>query len=125
MTVVSAAVLLLLVMDPFGNVPFFLSALKDVPPERHRKIVVRELLVALAVLVLFLFAGRPLLAILGISEPALTTAGGAILFLIAVRMVFPRRGGLEEEEMAGEPFIVPLAIPTSPAPRPSPRCSSS
>ena len=111
MTVFSAALLLFLVMDPFGNIPFFLSALRPVERERHGRIVARELLVALAAMVLFLFAGQWLLAALGISEPALGTAGGVLLFLIAVKMVFPPPKGPRGEEVDGEPFIVPLAIP--------------
>lgn len=111
MTVFSAAVLLLLVMDPFGNIPFFIAALQNVEPARHRRVVLRELAVALVTLVLFLFAGQPLLRLLGISEPALTAAGGTLLLLIAIRMVFPRQGVALEEELSGEPFIVPLAIP--------------
>jgi len=111
MTLISAFALLFLVIDPFGNVAFFVAALQRVAPERHRRVVVRELLFALAVMVGFLFLGRPLLAGLGISEPALTIAGGVILFLIALRMVFPPAGRGAEEVIDGEPFLVPLAIP--------------
>jgi MarC family membrane protein len=111
-TIFSAAVLLFLVLDPFGNIPFFIGTLAVVPPERHARIIVRELLIALAVLVGFLFAGQPILRALQISEPALRAAGGTVLFLIAIRMVFPRQGTpVGEEELTGEPFIVPLAIP--------------
>jgi multiple antibiotic resistance protein len=111
LTVVSAAVLLFLVMDPLGNIPFFLSALTQVDPARQRIVVVRELLIALAVLAAFLFAGRLALELLHISEPALTTAGGVILFLIAVRMIFPSPERGMHEDVGGEPFVVPLAIP--------------
>ena len=111
MTIASAIVLLFLVIDPFGNVPFFVSALKDVDPERRKAVIVRELLIAYFVMVVFLFAGAPFLQILGISGPALTIAGGVILFLIALKMVFPVRGRSLQEELQGEPFIVPLAIP--------------
>ncbi len=111
MTLASAFVLLFLVIDPFGNVPFFVAALKDVDPDRRRRVIIRELLIAYGVMVLFLFAGRPFLKVLGISGPALTIAGGVILFLIALRMIFPRRGQSAQEEIEGEPFIVPLAIP--------------
>jgi multiple antibiotic resistance protein len=111
MTVFSAAMLLFLVMDPFGNIPLFMAALKNVDQARHTRIIVRELLIALGVLVLFLFAGRYLLQVLQISEPALTAAGGTVLLLIAIRMIFPGRGGLSEEVTAEEPFIVPLAVP--------------
>ena len=113
MTILSATLLLLFVMDPIGNIPLFLTALKDVPPERQKKVIIRELLIALLVLVLFLFIGKFLLRVLNISDPTLTVAGGIILFMIAIRMVFPSPGGLYEVPIAidGEPFIVPLAIP--------------
>ncbi len=111
MTVISTALLLFLVMDALGNVPLFFSALKHVDPARQNRVVVRELLIALAVLVFFLFLGRYLLQILQISDAALTVAGGVILFLIALRMVFPSNDKSLEEEVAGEPLIVPLAIP--------------
>jgi multiple antibiotic resistance protein len=108
---ISAALLLFLVMDPLGNVPFFLTALKSVEPARQRLVVRRELLIALGVLVFFLFAGRYILLLLHISEPALTLAGGVILLLIAVRMVFPSAEKPLQEDVEGEPFVVPLAIP--------------
>lgn len=111
MTVGSVAVLLFLVMDPLGNIPFFLAALKDVSPTRQGRVVVRELLIAYAVMVGFLFAGPFCLRVLQISEPALTIAGGVILFLIALRMVFPSPERPLHEEVDGEPFVVPLAIP--------------
>lgn len=111
MTLFSATLLLFLVIDPIGNVPFFLAALKPVAPERHARIVVRELLVALLVLVLFLFAGPLVLEAVGISEPSLSVAGGIVLFLIAIRMVFPAMRGAAEATLDAEPFIVPLAIP--------------
>ena len=111
MTVFSATLLLFLVLDPFGNIPFFLAALQGVAPERQKKIIVRELLIALLALVTFLFTGQYVLAFLGISEPSLTTAGGIILFLIAIRMIFPSPHTSLEEDVEGEPFIVPLAIP--------------
>src|SRR5262245_15344967 len=98
-------------MDPLGNIPFFLAALKHVEPARQTRVIVRELLIAFGVMVAFLFAGHPLLSLLGISEPALTIAGGVILFLIALKMVFPTPDRPLQEEVQGEPFIVPLAIP--------------
>lgn len=111
MTITSAAILIFLVIDPLGNIPFFLAALRHVEPARYRRVVVRELLIAYGVMLAFFLAGRPFLDVLGISGPALTIAGGVILFLIAVRMVFPPRGPHGGEEVEGEPFIVPLAIP--------------
>ena len=111
MTTFSAAVLLFFVMDPLGNIPLFLSALTPVEPARRFRVAARELLVAYGLLVLFLVAGRSILATLRISEPALTIAGGIVLFLIALKMVFPGAHGPLDEETAGEPLIVPLAIP--------------
>jgi MarC family membrane protein len=111
MTIQSAAILLFLVIDPLGNIPFFLASLKPVPANRQSRVIVRELLVAYLVMVAFLFAGRPVLDVLGISDPALTIAGGVILFLIALRMVFPPAERSAHEDIDGEPFIVPLAIP--------------
>lgn len=111
MEVFSTALLLFLVLDPVGNIPAFLTILASVPPERHRAIVLRELLIALVALILFLFLGQYILAALQVSEGSLGTAGGIILFLIALRMVFPAPRGVYTEEVDGEPFIVPLAIP--------------
>lgn len=111
MTVFSAALLLLLVMDPFGNIPFFIAALKHVDRARHTRIIIRELLIALAVLIVFLFAGQHILSALQISEPALTASGGTVLLFIATKMIFPSTGGSPAEEVSGEPFVVPLAIP--------------
>ncbi|MDX1380332.1 MAG: YhgN family NAAT transporter [Xanthomonadales bacterium] len=112
MDIVSAATLLFLVMDPLGNVPIFLSVLDNVAPERRTRIIVRELLLALGVLVLFLFFGRYLLGFLQLSQEAIRIAGGIILFLIALKMVFPvPRSAHAEEPIDGEPLLVPLAVP--------------
>lgn len=116
MTLFSAAVLLFFVMDPLGNIPTFLTALKFVPPERHRAVIVRELLIALGVLVAFLFIGKPLLAMLHISQTSLTIGGGVVLLLIALKMVFPVGEGGAEELLSEEPFIVPMAIPYTAGP---------
>lgn len=111
MSIINAALLLFLVMDPLGNVPLFLPALRHVDAERRRTVIVREACIALGVMVAFLFAGRLILELLQISEPALATAGGVILLLIALRMIFPTTEKSLREEVSGEPFIVPLAIP--------------
>jgi len=111
MSLLSAAVLLFLVLDPLGNIPLFLSALRHIDPALHRRIILRELVIALLVLVFFLFAGRPFLELLQISEPALSISGGIILFLIAIRMIFWASQGVFVERIEGEPFIVPLAVP--------------
>jgi multiple antibiotic resistance protein len=116
MTLLSAATLLFFVMDPLGNVPLFLSALRQVDPRRYRVVIVRELCIALAILVLFLFAGRYLLGLLHVSSAALTTGGGIVLLLIALRMIFPSHEHSLKEEVEGEPFVVPLAIPYTAGP---------
>jgi multiple antibiotic resistance protein len=112
MTILSAAVLLFLVLDPLGNVPFFLCVLKNVEERRRKAIILRELGIAFAILVLFLFGGRYLLLLLQISEPALSIAGGIILFIIAIRMIFFGSEKVFEDVPEGEPFIVPLAVPS-------------
>jgi len=104
--------LLFLVTDPFGNVPLFVSALANVPLARRWRVVVRECAIAFALLLLFMFFGRHFLSALQLSEVSLRIGGGVILFLIALRMVFPQPGGvLGDVEHDHEPFIVPLAIP--------------
>jgi multiple antibiotic resistance protein len=116
MTLVSAAVLLFFVMDPLGNVLLFLSALKHVDPARSRFIIVRELLIALAIMIVFLFAGRYVLDLLHVSRAALTAGGGFILLLIALRMIFPTTERSLREDVQGEPFVVPLAVPYTAGP---------
>ena len=112
MDVFSAALLLVLVIDPVGNIPAFLFILQNVPANRHRPVLIRELLIALAALILFLFLGKYILAALQVSQGSLGAAGGIILFLIALRMIFPVPKGVFGEEVdTGEPFIVPLAVP--------------
>lgn len=109
---VQAFILLILVTDPFGNVPLFVSAMSKVPLKRRWKVVVRECAIAYAVLMLFMFFGRHLLEAMQLSEISLRIGGSVILFLIALRMVFPQQGGVFGDGPEGsEPFIVPLAIP--------------
>jgi multiple antibiotic resistance protein len=116
MSLFSAAALLFFVMDPLGNVPLFLSALRHVDPARVRPIILRELLIALAILVVFLFIGGFILELLQVSPAALTAGGGVILLLIALRMIFPSSDRLGREEPREEPFVVPLAIPYTAGP---------
>jgi MarC family membrane protein len=112
MTTLSAGILLFLIMDPLGNVPLFLSLLKDVPPRRRRVVLVRELLIALAVLMGFLIGGSHILRLLQLRQESISIAGGIVLFLIGIRMVFPpAEGGVFGKAGEGEPFIVPMAIP--------------
>jgi multiple antibiotic resistance protein len=104
------AITLLLIMDPLGNIPPFLSILKHVQPERRRKVLVREILFAYVVLLVFLLLGKYLLRLLSLQEETISIAGGIVLFLIALRMVFPT-DHRPADMLAGEPFLVPLAIP--------------
>ncbi len=111
MTVLSAALLLFLILDPLGNIPVFLSVLKPLPPQRQRVVLVRELLIALVVLMGFLWGGKYFLEMMHLRQESVAIAGGIVLFLIGIRMIFPRPEGLMGEIPGGEPFIVPLAIP--------------
>ena len=112
MDIFASALMLFLIMDPLGNTPIFLSILKNVPPERRRKVLVQELLIALGILFIFLFAGQQLLNLLNLRQEAVSISGGIILFLIAIRLIFPpERGGVIGDTPDGEPLIVPLATP--------------
>ncbi|MEW9624111.1 YhgN family NAAT transporter [Rhodanobacter geophilus] len=113
MTTLAAGIMLFLIMDPLGNIPIFLSLLKDVPPKRRRRVMVRELLIALGVLLGFLIGGQGLLNLLQLKSDSISIAGGIVLFLIGIRMVFPPAdgGGIFGKSGGGEPFIVPMAIP--------------
>lgn len=107
----SAAVLLLLVIDPFGNVPLVVAALPGVDTARRRRIVLRECAIAYGILLAFMLGGRTFLQWLQLSEESIAIAGGTILFLIALRMVFRHPEGLFGDAPGAEPFIVPLAVP--------------
>ena len=87
--IISTTVIFFLIMDPLGNIPLFLSVLKNVPEERRLKITLRELLIAYVVLLIYLFFGRYILDVLALSNEAIAISGGIILFLIAIRMIFP------------------------------------
>jgi MarC family membrane protein len=106
----SAVIVLALVTDPFGNVPLVNAMLAGVPPARRRLVILRECAIAFAILLLFMMAGQWLLAVMHLSETSLSIAGGVILFMIAIRMVFadPEPFG---PQSVGEPMIVPLAVP--------------
>lgn len=111
-TFVSATLLLLFVLDPFGNIPLFVTAMNTVEPSRRFAVVLRECIVAFGVLLLFLFFGRRFLEILQLSQTSLGIAGGVILFIIAIRIIFRPREGVFGDLPGGEPFIVPLAVPS-------------
>ncbi|MFZ4832500.1 YhgN family NAAT transporter [Rouxiella sp. Mn2063] len=108
----SATVLLFLIMDPLGNLPIFMSVLKHVDPKRRRVILIREMLIALILMLIFLFAGEKILSFLNLRTETVSISGGIILFLIAIKMIFPSHESTTSGLPAGEePFLVPLAIP--------------
>lgn len=112
MTFWTAVFTLFLVLDPLGNLPVVMALVKDLPETRRRKVVLRESVFALIVLILFLFGGSVFLGFMGVGPDDVRIAGGVVLFVIALRMIFPRPGEHAMEENGdGEPFIVPLAVP--------------
>ena len=108
----SAVVILLLVTDPIGNIPVFAALLRSVDPSRRVLVIVRECLIAFVVLAAFVFFGTSILDLFGLSDQSLNIAGGLILFLIALKMIFHGAEGVFGDTGPGEPFIVPLAIPS-------------
>lgn len=111
MDIFAVAVLVFLVTDPFGNTAIYLAALKNVAPERRFRVALRELLFALGLLMLFLTFGEKVLSGLGLSRESTAIAGGIILFVIAMRMIFPGPQGVLGDLPDGEPMLVPLATP--------------
>ncbi|MXP50072.1 YhgN family NAAT transporter [Pantoea sp. Eser] len=109
---ISTTILLLLIMDPLGNLPIFMSVLKHLEPKRRRVVLIREMLIALIIMLLFLFTGERILAFLNLRTETVSISGGVILFLIAIKMIFPSEESSSTGLSAGEePFLVPLAIP--------------
>ena len=111
MTMLSAALLLFLILDPLGNIPVFLGLLKPLPAHRRRIVLARELLIALGVLFVFLWVGKYVLEAMHLRQESVSIAGGIVLFLIGLKMIFPTPEGMFGDLPDGEPFIVPMAIP--------------
>ena len=109
-TFLSATILLVLITDPIGNIPLFANALKNVAPHRRTRVILREIGIAYCVLLGFLFVGQAFLSVMGLSAVSLQVAGAVVLFLIAIRMVFPPPD-TDSDAPLEEPLIVPLAIP--------------
>ena len=103
--------LFLIVMDPLGNVPLFVGILRPFDPAKQRQIIVRELLIALGFMVIFLFFGQGFFALLNVSDSSLQMAGGIILFIIAIRMIFSTPHAEKMARTPKDPLIVPLAVP--------------
>lgn len=109
-TFASATILLLLITDPLGNIPIFVNSLRAVPPERRARVILREVLIAFGLLLSFMFVGQSFLKAMSLSDVSLQIGGALVLFLIALRMVFPPPAQ-ESPVPEVEPLIVPLAIP--------------
>lgn len=111
-TFVSALILLLLITDPIGNIPIFINSLRNVPAHRRVRIILREVFIAFCLLLAFMFIGKQFLELVNLSDLSLQIAGAVVLFLIALRMIFPSAQNEDPSLSQGaEPFIVPLAIP--------------
>ncbi|HVE06469.1 MAG TPA: MarC family protein [Paraburkholderia sp.] len=108
---VSATVLLILITDPLGNIPLFISSLRTVTPHRRAIVILREVAIAFGILLAFMLAGDRFLRMMSLTDLSLRIGGGIVLFLIALRMIFPHPDGLTGAQRGGEPLIVPLAIP--------------
>lgn len=107
----SATILLLLITDPLGNIPIFVNSLKAVPAPRRSRVILREVLIAFAVLLAFMFAGQAFLRAMSLSDVSLQIGGALVLFLIALRMIFAPPTPPDSPVPSHEPLIVPLAIP--------------
>lgn len=105
------AITLFIVMDAVGSIPIFISILKGVPANRQYRIITRELIIALAIIITFNYLGDPVLAFLKIDAETVSIAGGIILFLLGLKMVFPPTKEDLSLKNISEPFIVPLAVP--------------
>jgi multiple antibiotic resistance protein len=108
---IESALLLFLVIDPFGNLPVVLATLGDAPASRYRRIILRETSLAFVTLALFASAGERLLAYFAIEEPAISVAGGVILFLISLKMIFRTSAEMFDDSYRDDPFLVPIAVP--------------
>ncbi|HBM17148.1 MAG TPA: hypothetical protein DD381_12520 [Lentisphaeria bacterium] len=106
----STTLVMFFIMDPLGNIPIFLSALKSVKPDRRKKVLTRELFISLIVILLFFFIGKYIMSLMHFTQESISISGGLILLIIALKMIFPQSHD-EAEKYEDEPFIVPLAIP--------------
>ena len=108
---ISSVITLCLIMDPFGNIPLFISALKKVAPERRTTVLVRELIIAVIIMLIFLFLGSWFMRAFNIHSFSMSIAGGIILFIISAKLVFSNDTEPTSDPRDEEPFVVPLAIP--------------
>ncbi|AEH39866.1 putative integral membrane protein [Buchnera aphidicola (Cinara tujafilina)] len=116
MTMITSLIILqFVIMDPLGNLPIFISILKNTSASRRRFIIIREMIIALIFMLLFLFLGEKILSVLNLKTEIVSISGGIVLFLIAIPMIFPSFNQIsnnnDQQEKQSEPFLVPLAIP--------------
>ncbi|MEM7384700.1 MAG: MarC family protein, partial [Verrucomicrobiota bacterium] len=107
---IALAILLFLIMDPFGNLVIVNALLKELTPRERRIVILREAAIATGILLLAALGGGSLLDLLGLKDHSLRLAGGIVLFLIALGMLFPSRR-LIDETTGEPPLIVPIAMP--------------
>ena len=108
----AVALSLFLLMDSFGNIPIYLSVLREIPKQKHPRIIIREMLIALLLVILFACFGNDFFIFLGIAHEAMYIAGGVVLFVMSLKMIFPGGGNLQESfGNIGDPLVFPLAVP--------------
>ncbi len=111
MSLLSLSLILFLIMDPFGNISSYLYMVEGIPPKRKAWIVIREMLIALAFMLVFYFLGEKLFEILDIDDTTVRFTSAVILFLTAIKILFPTTDSLRANLPKGEPYVVPLAVP--------------
>lgn len=111
MDLVSVTVILFLIMDPLGNVAIFLKMLKELDKRKQRWVIFREMLIALGVILFFYFIGDSLLHLLEVDDVSVRLASGIVLFLVAIKILFPSTPSMRESLQMKDPFLVPMAIP--------------
>jgi multiple antibiotic resistance protein len=109
---IESALLLFLVIDPFGNLPFVLAVIGDAPTSRYRRIIIRETVLAFVILTIFALAGEQVLGYLMIEQASLMVAGGVILFLISLKMIFRSAKEIFDSDYRDDPFLFPIAVPS-------------
>ena len=115
---IAAFTTLFIIIDPFGLAPIFLALTPGMTKAQRRAIAIRSCLIGAALMLAFLFLGATLLEFIGISMPAFRIAGGVLLFLTALEMLFQKRQARREdnasetaEENDDDPSVFPLAMP--------------
>ncbi|PSL20752.1 MarC family protein [Shimia abyssi] len=115
---ITAFFTLFVIIDPIGLMPMFVALTQGVPAQTRRAIAIRSCVISFGILALFAFLGEAVLGFIGISMPAFRIAGGALLFLTALDMLFERRTKRREDRAEEaedddhpDPSVFPIAIP--------------